>query len=280
MTEPGPEPAPTATPEPAPTPAAPAPAPTGSLADLARRVRAVTPARVFVGRVGTSYRTADQLALRADHAAARDAVDTELDLAGPDLAAVTAQLGLFAVDTAAADRAEYLRRPDLGRRLSETGRHELARRCPAEVDLQVVVGDGLSTRAVEAQVPVLLPALVDAATEAGWRVGQPFAVRNCCVGIMNDVGDLLRPTAVVLLIGERPGLATAESLSAYLGWLPRAGHNDADRNLLSNIHARGIRHDDAVTRILGLLDAMRAADRSGVTVKEPPSSALARRAER
>jgi ethanolamine ammonia-lyase small subunit len=246
------------------------PAPT--LADLARRVRAVTPARVFVGRVGTSYRTADQLALRADHAAARDAVDTELDLAGPDLAAVTEHLGLFAVDTAAADRAEYLRRPDLGRRLSAAGRDEIARRCPAGVDLQVVVGDGLSTRAVEVQVPVLLPALVDAATAACWRVGQPFAVRNCRVGIMNDVGDLLAPTAVVLLIGERPGLATAESLSAYLGWRPRAGHNDADRNLLSNIHARGIRPGEAVTRVLGLLDAMRAVDRSGVTVKEPPST--------
>jgi ethanolamine ammonia-lyase small subunit len=247
-----------------------------SLTDLAQRVRTVTPARIFVGRVGTSYRTADQLALRADHAAARDAVNTELDLAGPDLAAVAAQLDLFAVDTAAADRAEYLRRPDLGRRLSDEARTEVARRCPAGVDLQVVVGDGLSTRAVEVQVPRLLPMLLDAARAAGWTVGQPFAVRNCRVGVMNDVGDLLGPAAVVLLIGERPGLVTAESLSAYLGWRPRTGHTDADRNLLSNIHARGIPHEEAVTRVLGLLDAMRTADRSGVTVKEPPSTAPAR----
>ena len=238
----------------------------------------MTPARVFVGRVGTSYRTADQLALRADHAAARDAVNTELDLAGPDLAATSKRVELFAVDTAAGDRAEYLRRPDLGRRLSDAGRAEVARRCPTGVDLQVVVGDGLSTRAVEVQVPRLLPMLLDAAKTAGWTVGQPFAVRNCRVGIMNDVGDLLAPAAVVLLIGERPGLVTAESLSAYLAWRPRAGHNDADRNLLSNIHARGIQPDEAVTRVLGLLDAMRAAGLSGVTVKEPPSTAPARRA--
>ncbi len=242
------------------------------LAALAERVRAVTPARVFVGRTGTSYRTANLLALRADHAAARDAVDAELDLTGPALTATTERYGLFAVGSAAADRAQYLRRPDLGRRLSDEGRAQVAARCPPGADLQVVIGDGLSAAAVDAQVPTLLPALLTAAAEAGWSTGQPFAVRQCRVGIMNDIGDLLRPTVIVLLIGERPGLATAESLSAYLAHRPRSGHTDADRNLLSNIHRRGLRPTQTVDRILGLVGAMQSAGASGVAIKEVATS--------
>ncbi|WP_235825919.1 ethanolamine ammonia-lyase subunit EutC [Candidatus Frankia alpina] len=239
------------------------------LAALAERVRAVTPARVFVGRTGTSYRTANLLALRADHAAARDAVDAELDLTGAALAATTERFGLFAVHSAAADRAEYLRRPDLGRRLSDEGRAQVAARCPPGADLQVVIGDGLSAAAVATQVPALLPALLTSAAEAGWSIGQPFAVRQCRVGVMNDIGDLLHPTVIVLLIGERPGLATAESLSTYLAHRPRSGHTDADRNLLSNIHHRGITPAQAGERITGLAQAMHTLGISGVSIKEP-----------
>ncbi|WP_261570430.1 ethanolamine ammonia-lyase subunit EutC [Frankia gtarii] len=239
-----------------------------NLAALAGRVRAVTPARVFVGRTGTSYRTANLLALRADHAVARDAVDAELDLASPALAATTERFGLFSVGSAAADRAEYLRRPDLGRRLSDEARAQVAGGCPPGADLQIVIGDGLSAAAVDTQVPALLPALLTAAAEAGWSTGQPFAVRQCRVGIMNDIGDLLRPTVIVMLIGERPGLATAESLSAYLAHRPRTGQTDADRNLLSNIHRRGLTPAQAVEHITGLAQAMRTAGTSGVSIKE------------
>jgi ethanolamine ammonia-lyase small subunit len=235
-----------------------------------RRVRAATPARLFLGRAGTSYRTSDQLTLRADHAAAQDAVHARLDLEAGPLAPLVDRFGLFAVDSAAADRTGYLRRPDLGRRLSTAAREEVTKRCPAGADLQVAIGDGLSAAAVDRQVPALLPALLDAAREAGWSVGQVFAVRNARVGLLNEIGELLRPGAVVLLIGERPGLATAESLSAYLAWRPRPGHTDADRNLISNIHPRGVSIPAAVTRILALIAAMRAAGTSGVLVKEEP----------
>jgi ethanolamine ammonia-lyase small subunit len=247
-------------------------APTPGAAALLAAARALTPARVFVGRTGTSYRTADLLALRADHAAARDAVDAALDLDGPALARLTERYGLFAVDSAAPDRATYLRRPDLGRRLSAAGRAAVETRCAPGADLQVVVDDGLSARAVEAQVPSLLPALLDAAREAGWSVGQTFVVRQCRVGVLNDVGAILDAAAVVLLIGERPGLATARSLSAYLAWRPGPGHTDADRNLVSNIHERGTPALDAVTRIIRLVAAMRDAGTSGYTIKEmePP----------
>ncbi|WP_307875294.1 ethanolamine ammonia-lyase subunit EutC [Frankia nepalensis] len=236
--------------------------------DFEHRVRTVTPARLFLGRSGTSYRTADQLTLRADHAAAQDAVHAMLDLESGPLAPLVDQFGLFAVDSAAADRATYLRRPDLGRALSPEGRAEVTRRCPRGADLQVVVGDGLSVAAVDAQVPKLLPALLDTAREAGRSVGQVFAVRNARVGLLNEIGELLDPAAVVLLIGERPGLVTAESLSAYVAWRPRPGHTDADRNLISNIHARGVDIPAAVARILALTESMRAAGTSGVLIKE------------
>ena len=102
----------------------------------------------------------------------------------------------------------------------------------------------------------------------GLSVGQPFVVRHCRVGVLNDVGELLDPAVVVLLIGERPGLATAESLSAYLAYRPRPGHTDAQRNLISNIHARGVSHAEAARRILALAEQMRQVQASGVTVKE------------
>src|SRR6202011_2765333 len=106
----------------------------------------------------------------------------------------------------------YLRRPDLGRTLSPEARICVAERVRPEADLQIVVGDGLSATAVHAQVPALLPRLLAGALERGWTTGQTFAIRHCRVGILNDVGALLSPAVVVVLIGERPGLATAESL--------------------------------------------------------------------
>src|SRR5262245_34890938 len=172
---------------------------------LVEMVRARTPARILVGRTGPAYRTATQLELRQDHAAAVDEVRAELDLArdfGPEF---VVRWGLFEVQTRARDKAEYLLRPDLGRRLDDAARAEVVRPCPAGSDLQVVIGDGLSVAAVATQVPPLLPLLEEGARQRGWGFGRPFVVRHCRVGILNDIGELLDPAAVVLLIGERPG---------------------------------------------------------------------------
>lgn len=230
-----------------------------------RAAAELTPARLFLGSAGLSPRTSDALALRTDHAFARDAVDTRLDLGLEPMRA----LGLFEVPSAAPDHATYLRRPDLGRRLSHDARTRLARDGTIGADIQVVVGDGLSATAVHAQVPTLLPLLTRLSAERGWSWGRPFAVRHCRVGIVDDIGDVLDPEIVVLLIGERPGLGTADSLSAYLAHRPRPGCTDADRNLVSNIHARGTPVEEAAPRIIGYVEALRAAGRSGVTVKEP-----------
>jgi ethanolamine ammonia-lyase small subunit len=237
-------------------------------ADLLKAIRQRTPARILAGRAGASYTTETQLELRRDHAAAIDAVRAEIDPDGDFGAGFVAAWGLFEVRSRARSKAEFLLRPDLGRRLEEEGLLAIAARCPKQADLQVVLGDGLSATALAMQAPRLLPLLAEGAGRLGWGFGRPFLVRYCRVGVLNDVGEALDPTVVVLLIGERPGLATAESLSAYLAYRPRAGHNDARRNLISNIHARGVPAEVAAARILRLAEGLRRAGASGVDVKE------------
>jgi len=236
--------------------------------DLIARIRARTPARVLVDRAGEAYRTTTQLELRHAHAAARDAVRTELDLERDLGGKFVKQWNLFEVSTLAKSKDEYLLRPDLGRRLNEAAKRQIQARCTEETDLQIVIGDGLSVTAVAAQVPHLLPLIFREAQARKWKLGQAFVVRYCRVGVMNDVGELLRPKVVVLLIGERPGLATAESLSAYMAYRPKDGDHDANRNLISNIHARGVRADEAARRIVNLAEQMMREQISGVNLKE------------
>ena len=226
--------------------------PAALVADAPVRWQEHTPARLWAGRTGVSYRTGTALELRRDHAAAVDAVHAELDLIRDLGADFVRQFGLFEVSTEAASKTEYLARPDLGRRLNSDAKDLLWKRCPRSAGLQVVIGDGLSATAITAQVLTLLPALLETAANRGWQVGQPFVVRYCRVGVLNDIGEQLDPQVVVLLIGERPGLATAESLSAYLAFRPRTGDADAKRNLISNIHSAGVSHEEAVERILSL----------------------------
>jgi len=239
-----------------------------SLPQILERVRARTPARLLAGRTGGSYRTVTQLQLRTAHAAARDAVRGELDLGKHLGDELVERLAIFEVTSRASSKDQYLLRPDLGRRLSEQAQNQIGSRCGVEADLQIIVGDGLSTAAVAAQVPGLLPRLIDGAKQRGWKIGQPFAVRFCRVGLLNEIGDLLKPRVAVLLIGERPGLATAESLSAYMAFRPGSGQTDADRNLISNIHGRGIGHQEAASRILNLAEKMMFLKMSGVAVRE------------
>lgn len=241
------------------------------LAGLREYARTVSPARVFTGSAGRGYRTADLLALRADHAFARDAVEGKLELERPEIAPTAASHAMFLVETQVGAE-DHLLRPDLGRRLNDEALERVRERCPVGADLQVVVGDGLSAHAVYAQVSSLLSPLFDAARGRGWTIGRPFAVRHCRVGVLNDVGELLDPLVVVLLIGERPGLSSSESLSAYVAYRPRSGHTDADRNLISNIHAYGTPAEAAALRLLDLVAVVRAAGRSGVGIVEPAST--------
>jgi ethanolamine ammonia-lyase small subunit len=243
-------------------------APDRDLPDLVRRVRERTPARLLTGRAGAAYRTETQLDLRAAHAAAKDAVRNEMRLTTLFDPEFIARWQIFEVSTGAATKDEFLAQPDLGRHFNEASRARIAEVCPASCDLQIAIGDGLSVPAIAAQVPALLPLLIEGAQRGGWRVGRSFVIRYCRVGILNGIGEILSPKVVVLLIGERPGLATAESLSAYIAYKPRKGHTDADRNLISNIHACGVPAAEAATRILALVRQMMAAESSGVAIKE------------
>jgi ethanolamine ammonia-lyase small subunit len=226
-----------------------------------------TPARVLMGRVGASYRTSTQLDLRRDHAAAVDAVRAEIDLERDLGRDFVSHWGLIEVATLARDKSEYLARPDLGRRFGP-GATEALTGMPKGADLQVAIGDGLSAAAVAAQVPTLLPLLAEGAARRGWRFGVPFFIRHCRVGILNEIGALLDPAVVVLLIGERPGLATADSLSAYMAYRPRPGQTDARRNLVSNIHSRGTPPAPAAARVLRMADQMWRLRLSGIALKE------------
>jgi ethanolamine ammonia-lyase small subunit len=236
--------------------------------EVLRKIRERTPARILAGRAGAAYRTSTQLELREAHAAARDAVRAELDLETVFSAAFSKQWNLFEVCTEARSKEEYLLQPDLGRRLNKSSRQELAKRCSRENNIQIAIGDGLSVTAVAAQVPPLLPLLDEGARARGWTIGTPFVIRHCRVGVLNEIGELLAPKVAVLMIGERPGLATAESLSAYMAYRPGKTHTDANRNLISNIHARGLNPQAAADRILNLAAQMIALRISGFIIRE------------
>jgi ethanolamine ammonia-lyase small subunit len=246
--------------------------PEHDLSEIVKKVRAKTPARLLAGRSGAAYRTNTQLELREAHAAARDAVRAELDLFANPGDDFVRKWNLFEVCSRAANKDDYLLRPDLGRHLNEESRAEVKRRCTTGLDLQIVIGDGLSVTAVVMQVPRLLPLLCEGAKTRGWTVGEIFVIRYCRVGILNEIGELLGPRVAVLLIGERPGLATAESLSAYMAHQPTKSDTDANRNLISNIHTRGVSAEQATQRILSLAASMMKTQKSGSQLREelPP----------
>ncbi len=241
---------------------------TSTWPELVRKIRARTPARILMGHAGAAYRTDTQIELREAHAAARDAVGAELDLETAFGNAFVKQWQLFEVCTRAGSKDEYLLRPDLGRRLDDASSAELLARCSSGNGLQIAIADGLSVPAVSTQVPPLLPLIYEAAKARGWSIGQTFVIRHCRVGILNEIGELLDPLVAILLIGERPGLATADSLSAYMAYRPRRSHSDANRNLVSNIHARGVSAQGAATRILNLAAKMMEAGVSGCDLRE------------
>lgn len=226
-------------------------------------LRAHTPARIGLARSGSGLATKALLDFRADHARARDAVGDALDEAA--LAAALAPLGeVLGVASTAPDRATYLRRPDLGRRLADASRATLAAH-RGEYDLALMIADGLSARAALA-APALIAALLPRL--GGWRIAPFVIARQARVALGDAVATTLGAGAVAVLIGERPGLSVPVSLGVYATWRPRAGSTDADRNCISNIHRAGTSPDGAARRLAFLLAAMRQRGVSGVALKD------------
>lgn len=225
------------------------------------RLRTVTPARIGLGRAGTALPVTANLDFQFAHARARDAVHRAVDFAA--LAGDLAPFETLLVASAAPDRASYLRRPDLGRRLAPGDWPGLAGPPAPDLapDLVFVIADGLSAGAVQTHAAPLVHAC--AAPLAGLRLGPVVLVRQGRVAIGDEIGHRLGARAVVVLVGERPGLTVADSLGAYLTFAPRPGRRDSERNCISNIHARGgLSYGDAAAK-LGWL--VREALRRGVT---------------
>jgi ethanolamine ammonia-lyase small subunit len=211
------------------------------------------PARVAVGRtgLGTRYRTNTLLRFRADHAAAKDAVVSEVD------ERLLLRLGLFEVATRAVDKQHFLQRPDAGRALSDPAKEEIARRCQRAPQLQVIYGDGLSASALNEHLESFHRALWRELAAHSIRVGTPFFVRRSRVKVMDEIARLLDAEAALFVCGERPGLGYSDSLSAYYIYRPGQGATDADREVISNINPRGVDPTraarltaDAIARIL------------------------------
>jgi ethanolamine ammonia-lyase small subunit len=229
-------------------------------------LRELTAARIALPRTGASLATAPLLDLRLAHARARDAVHAPLDEAR--LSGELAQLGLpvLAVASAAADRAHYLMRPDLGRRLGDDYAARLAASAESGHDLAFVIADGLSARAVEAHARPLLDAALPRL--AGWRIAPLVVVRQGRVAIGDEVARALRADIAVVLIGERPGLSAPDSMGAYLTFRPTPRTTDAERNCISNIRPEGLTYAEAAVTLTHFLRAMRARQISGVRLKD------------
>lgn len=257
-------------------------------------LRQHTAARIALGRAGVSLPTQPQLAFQLAHAQARDAVHLALDAEALQAGLAALGLGCERLHSAAPDRNTYLQRPDLGRRLSAASRSQLlARLSPAQQarvaaegplddapaerlhDVAFVVADGLSALAIGSHALPFLGHLLPRLREEGWSVAPLSLVSQGRVAVADEVGQLLRARLVVILIGERPGLSSPDSMGLYLTWMPRVGLTDASRNCISNVRPAGLPCDEAAAKLHYLMGEARRRSLSGVALKdESPAQAV------
>ena len=226
-----------------------------------RLLRSQTVARLGVWRAGPRYRTNTFLRFRADHAVAMDAVFTDVP---EDL---LEKAGLFTVQTLCDSKDTYLTRPDLGRRFSDETVAELRKRCVLNPDIQIVASDGLSSTSITANLLDVLPAILQGLKASGATVGTPFFIKYGRVGAMDAVTEALGAKVTVILLGERPGLATGESMSAYMTYGGYIGIPEASRTVVSNIHRGGTTPTEAGAFIAELCLRMLKEKASGLDLK-------------
>ena len=227
---------------------------------LYEEMKLTAPARIGVWRCGTRPLTDTWLRFRADHAVAQDSVLGEVPEEFP------AKYNMVSVKSMCESKDEYLTRPDLGRKLDEESLNLIRSKCRKGAKLQTIVTDGLSSNAVEANIPNLLPAMLQGLEGMKIDVGTPIFVKFARVAIMDAIGEELKPEAAIVLLGERPGLGTAESMSAYIGYNPRAGMVESERTVVSNIHKGGTPAAEAGAHLATLLKKILDARASGVNL--------------
>ncbi len=226
------------------------------------QLKRFTSARVALGRAGSSLPTAALLEFELARARARDAVHASFDVEAIERGVESLGWRIVRVRSAARDRAEYLRRPDLGRRLYA----KLEDLPTVPPDLIFVIADGLSARAAEAHAVPLLSVLEPKLN--GWGIGPVFLAEQARVALADELGEVCRAKMAVMLIGERPGLSAPDSLGAYLTYEPRIGRSDAERNCLSNIRPEGLTYEIAAHRLLHLLEGARRLRLTGIRLKD------------
>jgi ethanolamine ammonia-lyase small subunit len=236
-------------------------------ADSWAGLRSLTPARLALGRAGSSLPTGEVLRFGWDHAQARDAVQFRLDVDALQHQIAALGLATLRVASRAADRSTYLMRPDLGRRLDSSDAQALDQAAGNGFDLALVVADGLSSLAVQRHAPAVLEQI----TRTGptdWRLSPVVIATQARVALGDDIGERLRAAMVAILIGERPGLSSPDSLGIYLTWQPRVGRSDAERNCISNIRPEGLSYEQAAHKLLWLCQQARRMKLSGVGLKD------------
>ncbi|HEY0264411.1 MAG TPA: ethanolamine ammonia-lyase subunit EutC [Granulicella sp.] len=238
-------------------------------------LRSLTPARVSLPMAGQSIATEEVLRFQLAHAQARDAVHAALHL--PSLAQrlraelpLHAETSVLCLRSNAPDRNTYLRRPEMGRTLASECAALLKR---GEYDLAITIADGLSSLAIERNAIPLLAHLLPRLQDAGWALAPLTLVEQGRVAVGDPIGELLGARCSLVLIGERPGLSSPDSMGVYLTWAPQSGRTDAERNCLSNIRDGGLSAEAAAERLLWYLQAARSQQRTGVHLKEGASAA-------
>ena len=227
-------------------------------AEKYKKMKLRTPARLGSGRAGARYKTLTALRFRADHAAAQDAVFSQVP---EDFAAKN---GMPEVQTRCQSKDEYLTRPDHGRCFDEENQRKIRASIPGTPRVQIVVGDGLSSAAITANAMDCLAAIRDGLKLKGIDAGTPIFVRYCRVGAGDAIGDVTGCELVCMLVGERPGLVTDKSMSAYITYQPRTGVSESARTVVSNIHAQGTPAVEAGAHIAGLIETILRKRVSGV----------------
>ena len=224
-------------------------------------MKAKTPARLGIGRAGTRYKTVTVLRFRADHAAAQDAVFSYVD------EEFIKENNMFAVETLCKDKDEYLTRPDLGRKFSPETINNIKSKFGTNQKVLILVGDGLSSAAIEANLKDCVPAIKQGLKMYGIDSSEILFVKHCRVGAMDHLGEELGCEVICMLVGERPGLVTAESMSAYIAYKPYIGMAEAKRTVISNIHKGGTTAVEAGAHIAELIKTMLDKKASGIDLK-------------
>lgn len=241
------------------------------------RLSAFTQARIALGHTGVSLPTKAQLKFNVDHALARDAVNTPLDTKALALDLQTRQIQTLLTHSAAANRTEYLQRPDLGRRLSHDAKKTLTdftEQHTANIDVAIVLVDGLSSIAVQRHSADLVASLLSALKDQNLTASPAIIVEQGRVAIGDEIGESLKARSVVLIVGERPGLSSPDSLGIYYTYAPKLGLNDAKRNCISNIRPAGLSIDKAVSKTIWLVQQSFKRELSGVALKDTSQQAL------